>query len=114
MDAALTDALGRAECAILIGSDIPDLDHRDLDAALLRLERGIPVVLGPAMDGGYILIGLRRPMPALFRDIDWGSGRVLEQTRASLRALDTDWLELAPRHDIDRPEDLQRLPAGWR
>jgi rSAM/selenodomain-associated transferase 1 len=114
MSGALTDALVRAQVAVLIGTDSPDLDHGDLEAALLRLRRGIPVVLGPATDGGYVLIGLRRPLPNLFEGIDWGTDRVLEQTRDRLREIDTDWMELAPRHDIDRPTDLAYLPADLR
>jgi rSAM/selenodomain-associated transferase 1 len=114
MNAALADALARARVAVLIGTDSPDLDHGDLEAALLRLRRGIPVVLGPATDGGYVLIGLRRPMPGLFEGIDWGTNRVLEQTRRRLREIDSDWMELAPRHDIDRPADLVLLPADLR
>ena len=69
------------------------------------------VVVGPAEDGGYVLIGLKRAEPALFRDIDWGTDKVLEQTlRAASQAqrnvamLDTLW-------DVDRPEDWQRFLA---
>ena len=69
------------------------------------------VVVGPAEDGGYALIGLKRAEPALFRDIDWGTDKVLEQTlRAASQAqrnvamLDTLW-------GVDRPEDWQRFLA---
>lgn len=114
MSAALTDALARAHAAVLIGTDSPDLEHRDIEVALRRLRHGIPVVLGPATDGGYVLIGLRHPMPRLFHGIDWGTDQVLEQTRARLREIGSDWMELAPRHDIDRPTDLAWLPVHLR
>ncbi|RLA31853.1 MAG: glycosyltransferase, partial [Gammaproteobacteria bacterium] len=66
-------------------------------------------VLGPAEDGGYVLIGVRRLSPVLFEGVDWGSDRVLRQTRARLTALGWRWHELRMLWDVDRPEDLMRL-----
>ena len=64
---------------VLIGTDCPELDDRLVQAALDRLGEN-DLVLGPASDGGYYLIGLRSPAPSLFDGIPWGSGEVLLAT----------------------------------
>lgn len=106
MAGAFDEALDSSRHAVIIGTDCPDLSREDLRQAFHALDEGRDAVLGPAEDGGYVLIGLSRPAPALFRDIDWGSGRVLSQTRKRLGELGLTWRELAPRRDVDRPEDL--------
>jgi len=68
----------------------------------------------PALDGGYTLIGLRRPHTALFEGIAWSTGAVLAQTRVVLQRLGLAHVELAPLADIDEPADLRHLPAAWR
>ena len=115
MHHALRDSLARAECAVLIGTDCARLSSTDLVCAFARLDDDCDAVLGPALDGGYWLIGLRHPAPALFHGIDWGSDRVAAQTRQRLRRLGLRWRELPPRADLDRPADL--LGSGiqvWR
>jgi uncharacterized protein len=114
MHAALTAALASAEFAVLIGTDCPAMDCAYLARACAALARGRDAVLGPAADGGYVLIGVRRSDAALFAGVDWGSARVLEQTRSRLAALGWDSLELPPAWDLDRPEDLDRLTAMQR
>ncbi len=98
---------------VLIGSDLPALSPGDLLAAFEALEGG-DVVLGPARDGGYWLIGLRRPCGALFAGgggpIGWGGDRVLEQTLAAARQAGRQVALLEEQDDLDRPGDLQR----WR
>jgi rSAM/selenodomain-associated transferase 1 len=98
-----------AAAVVLIGSDLPELAAGDLLAALRALEHSA-LVLGPAGDGGYWLIGRRRPTPQVFAGIDWGSDRVLEQTLAQARRAGLSTALLAQRHDLDRPADLER----WR
>jgi hypothetical protein len=72
------------------------------------------VVLQPATDGGYVLIGLARPQPPLFDSIDWGGPQVLRQTRSRIAALGLRCALLPALHDLDTPADLQRaLAAGW-
>ena len=106
---------------VLIGSDLPELEPRDLVAAFRVLERGTPLVLGPATDGGYWLIGIDlRPRPAarcgmrLFAGssaaIDWGSAKVLQQTLEAAASENLAVWELGRRSDLDRPGDLKR----WR
>jgi uncharacterized protein len=103
---------------LLIGSDCPMLapDHLRLCAAELR--SGLDAVFLPAEDGGYALIGLHRPLPRLFAGIEWGTERVMEETRARLRAAALTWSEPATLWDVDRPEDVARLlehdPRKWK
>ena len=111
MSVALRDALASSERAVLIGTDCVDLAVEDLREALARLATGADAVLGPVADGGYWLIGLRRWHPNLFEGIRWGGEDVLEQTRGVLTRLGWAWHELSLRHDVDRPEDLARLPG---
>jgi len=111
---ALREGLTRHARVLLVGSDCPDLDRHYLASAVGALDTS-PVVLGPALDGGYVLIGARQVDPSLFRAIDWGTDRVLAQTGDRLRRLDWSWRALAPLADVDRPEDLDRwewLPAS--
>jgi hypothetical protein len=101
-------ALYGAAGAMLIGTDTPSLPTRILreNIRLLRRER---VVLGPSLDGGYYLVGVRGAIPDIFRGIRWGGPRVLAQTRARLErsgiacALGPAW------YDVDRWSDLALL-----
>ncbi|MCS5699824.1 TIGR04282 family arsenosugar biosynthesis glycosyltransferase [Cyanobium sp. FGCU-52] len=94
---------------VLIGSDLPSLESADLVEAFRALERA-PLVLGPAADGGYWLIGLAGRWPALFAGIPWGSSQVLGQTLAVAEAAGLPVRLLAERGDLDRPGDL----SAWR
>lgn len=110
---AFTLALQSAEMAVAIGTDWPALDPQMIATALQRLQQGDDAVLGPAEDGGYVLLGLRRVDARLFTDIAWGSAQVLAQTRERLHQLQWQWSELATSWDLDRPEDFNRaLRAG--
>ena len=94
----------------VIGTDCPFLDPGDLTRAAGVLNGAdADVVVAPALDGGYVLIATGRPRPELFTGIEWGTGRVLTQTRARARAARLRLLELDARRDIDRPEDLGAL-----
>jgi glycosyltransferase A (GT-A) superfamily protein (DUF2064 family) len=93
----------------VIGSDCPALHPGDLRRAARLLAGGCDVVLAPAEDGGYVLIGARRISPRLFSGIDWGSFSVFEQSVARLETLGYRWRALRRLWDVDRPEDLQRL-----
>ncbi|KLE33985.1 TIGR04282 family arsenosugar biosynthesis glycosyltransferase [Aurantiacibacter luteus] len=94
---------------ILLGADIPDLRPHHLTAAAAALTE-VPVVVGPAEDGGYYLLGFRQPMPELFADMPWGTDRVLAETVARLRGSGTAYRLLETLADCDRPEDLTRWP----
>ena len=97
---------------MLIGSDLPTLPSSHLSAAFEALEAGADLVLGPADDGGYYLIGMSRPTPAVFEGIAWGSARVLQATRAAAAAPGLRVHEIAPWYDVDTAEDLARVASG--
>lgn len=90
---------------IVVGSDCPQLDSQKIVEALTLLEAH-DVVLGPALDGGYYLIGLNRLYPFLFKNIPWSTERVLAETEAIATHHALSTAHLAPLSDIDRPEDL--------
>jgi rSAM/selenodomain-associated transferase 1 len=92
---------------IVIGTDCPDLDAALIDEAFGALERA-DVVIGPASDGGYYLIGLARPAPGLFAGIDWSTERVLDQTMAAAAAESLSVARVRVLDDIDTPADLAR------
>jgi len=98
---------------VLIGTDCPQLSAGDLAGAAAALASH-DVVLQPATDGGYVLIGLARPQPPLFESIDWGGPQVLRQTRGRIDALGLRCALRPTLDDLDTPADLQRaLAAGW-
>lgn len=109
MHRALANALRAGDMPVLIGSDCPSLTVQDLRDAGQALERGADLAFVPAEDGGYVLIAARTCSRSLFDGIEWGTERVMAQTRGRLRELGYSWKELAPRWDIDRPEDYDRL-----
>lgn len=92
---------------VIIGTDCPDLDTQIMAEAFKFLETQ-DVVLGPAQDGGYYLIGLRRLIPELFVGINWGTAQVRRQTVEIADNLGLAIASLPILHDIDRPEDLSR------
>ena len=113
MQRAFERALARHAGALLIGTDAPALDAAVLRMACARLQDHDAVV-GPAHDGGYVLIGLRRAEPRLFADMPWSTPQVLALTRERLREAGLRWAELAPLHDVDEPADLVHLAGrGW-
>jgi len=114
MQRAFESALARASRAILVGSDIPALSAHYLRDAERALARGDDVVIGPAEDGGYVLVGLSRCDPELFRGIPWGGSEVLAETRRRIAALGWRTSELPALWDVDCPEDLERLPEKMR
>ena len=100
------------ERVVLIGSDCPALTGRQLDEALDGLNEK-DLVLGPAQDGGYYLIGLRQPAPGLFQDRPWGTDQVLTETRQAAERQGLKILFLQSLSDVDRPEDLSFCPKTF-
>lgn len=105
---ALAETLQLYDTALLIGGDCPGLSAADLNLAGKKLLDGYDLVIGPAKDGGYYLIGMRAANKQIFAGIDWGQGDVLLKTRERISKLDLKTCELAQRWDLDRPEDLDR------
>lgn len=109
MSRAFDTVLAKCEYVIIIGADCPDLSHDHIKQSLAFLEGGGDVVLGPAKDGGYVLIGLKKPSPSLFSDIKWGTSEVFAVTWQRIDELGLKALSLEPLNDIDRPDDLTIL-----
>lgn len=94
----------------LLNSDGPTLPTARLRQAVEALMApGERVVLGPAEDGGYYFLGMKQAHAHLFADITWSTHAVAEQTRARVRELGLDLIELAPWYDIDDEASLRRL-----
>ncbi len=93
---------------VIVGTDCPGLGRRAVAQAFAAL-RTHDLVLGPARDGGYYLIGLRALEPALFRGIPWSTGDVTRATRARARALGLTCRLLAPLRDVDTARDARVL-----
>jgi uncharacterized protein len=107
---AFCDTLGEeAGAAVIIGTDCPGIDTQLLAQTFQALQTS-DLVLGPALDGGYYLIGLRRVIPELFENIPWSTDQVLSQTLAIANRLNLSIHLLPELPDIDRPEDLKFLP----
>jgi rSAM/selenodomain-associated transferase 1 len=94
---------------IVIGTDCPALTPAHLRQAADALRAGSDVVVIPAEDGGYVLIGSRRPQPKLFEDMIWGTDTVMAETRRRVAKHGLRSCELPTLWDVDRPEDLARL-----
>ena len=100
----------RAGGAALIGTDTPSLPL-ELLARSVALLRRAPVVIAPSLDGGYYLVGVRGPMPEIFRAIRWGRASVLSQTLARLRRSRTRYALGPAWYDVDRMSDVALLAA---
>ncbi|RMG69614.1 MAG: glycosyltransferase [Bacteroidetes bacterium] len=89
----------------LVGSDLPHLSQAILEEAFGQLQAH-PAVLGPAADGGYYLIGLTRPVPAVFANMAWSTPQVAQETRRRLAAAGLSCGSLPVLSDLDTVEDL--------
>jgi rSAM/selenodomain-associated transferase 1 len=94
--------------ALLVGSDSPDLPL-SLVAEALRMLQTADAVAAPAADGGYVLVGARKPAPQLFADIPWSTPEVLAASRRRAAQLGLDWRELPGWEDVDDWDALCRL-----
>lgn len=116
LGARLTHAAQRAvdngEAVMLIGTDCVEMSAKLLcDAAAALLDTG--TVIHSTADGGYVLLGLTRSDPYLFTNMAWSTNRVAYTTIARIGRLGWPLHVGSMLHDIDEPEDLQRLPADW-
>lgn len=91
---------------VIIGTDCPDLKTEDLNQSFLKLSQA-DLVVGPAKDGGYYLIGMNQFIPELFKDIPWSTSRVLDKTLERANTLKIDYEFLRTHADIDTIEDLE-------
>ncbi|HEY1295857.1 MAG TPA: TIGR04282 family arsenosugar biosynthesis glycosyltransferase [Chloroflexota bacterium] len=98
-----------SEAAVLIGSDNPTLSREPILEAASALREDADLTLGPTLDGGYYLIGMRQPQPRVFEDIDWSTPRVFAQTLARATEVGLRVRRVAEWYDVDEPADLERL-----
>src|SRR5262245_51055609 len=94
---------------LVIGTDCPAMMPAHLRKAADVLRSGADAVVYPAEDGGYVLIGMRKPLAALFAGMSWSTAEVLAETRRRMRVHRLTWQEPVTLWDIDVPEDLVRL-----
>ncbi len=111
MHHAFCSALADYSHALLMGCDCPSLTEQDLEQTLTALNQENEVVIAPAEDGGYVLVGLNQPHPELFDNMPWGTARVLDQTRNRIEHYKLRHHELIEQWDLDTPEDLERYRA---
>jgi hypothetical protein len=106
MDSAIKNALvTEMKRVVTIGIDCPDINQSILNQAFSALKQK-DLVLGPAADGGYYLIGVNRLIPELFKNINWGTETVLAETQTIANRLNLTVEYLPILRDVDRPEDL--------
>lgn len=107
---AASQALQTSQTVIIVGTDCLQMTESHLGQVLADLiQKKDDAVITPAEDGGYVLIGLNGAHPDLFNDIEWGSDRVMLQTRDALKSLGWQWKEMSPLRDIDELEDLHHV-----
>jgi uncharacterized protein len=94
--------------AVIIGTDCPELGETIIQSAFEQLT-GNDVVIGPAADGGYYLLGMKSLHPQLFEKIAWSTSAVLETTMNRCRLLRLSYALLPLLHDVDEEEDLRFL-----
>jgi hypothetical protein len=97
------------DAAILIGSDNPTLSAAPMREACDALLDGADLALGPTVDGGYYLVGMRAPQLGVFEAIEWSTSRVYAQTLGRATALGLRVHQVAEWYDVDEPDDLRRL-----
>ena len=108
---ALERALRDGRIPVLVGSDAVSLTVGDLKDALAAL-RAHDAAFAPSEDGGFALVGLRRPIEGLFEGLPWGSDTLMAVTRRRLDELGVDWTQLRTLWDVDEEPDLRRWLAG--
>ncbi|MBS3763298.1 MAG: TIGR04282 family arsenosugar biosynthesis glycosyltransferase, partial [Planctomycetes bacterium] len=107
MREALEQGLSDGYDAVLcIGTDAPGLTQKHLEEACVAL-RNADTVIGPSRDGGYYLIGLKRPVPELFEDMPWSTSDVLKETQQKARAAGVDLRLISALNDVDTASDLR-------
>lgn len=110
MEAAFAKTLARHPKAIIIGSDCASLTPGIVEGAFQALDKA-DVVIGPAMDGGYYLLGMKKLIPELFRDMTWSTENVFRETIRRLRQGNHTYQVAEELSDIDYAADWEKY--GW-
>ena len=109
MENALKSELLQFERVVLIGVDCPEMNISYIRSAFQSLKEK-DVVLGPARDGGYVMIGFKNNVADIFDDIPWGTDQVLDSTLNKIEHLKLECCLLETLDDIDTVEDLEKFP----
>lgn len=108
MNSAIQDVLQEGyKKTIVIGSDCIEINSTDIHAAFQQLNSH-DITLGPALDGGYYLIGIKNVTPTLFQEITWSTNSVLKETISKIKSEKLSYFLHAEKSDIDVEEDLKR------
>lgn len=105
MSHALSQSTDERQVSVIIGSDCPAIDSYYIEASINALNDQ-DLVIGPASDGGYVLIGTKLKSLPVFEDIDWGTEQVLRQTLHLAAQSEMKVRLMAELNDIDHPFDL--------
>lgn len=111
LERATDEGAGRV---VIVATDSPTLPRTHVEQAFDALAGSATLVVAPAFDGGYVLIGLRHPVAALFCDMPWGGPRILSLTVERAREAGVETLLLEPWYDVDDIEGLRRLRDDLR
>lgn len=111
MAAAFKENLEQYNRVVIIGSDNPELTPNNLEVAFEKLKQK-DIVIGPAKDGGYYLLGMKAFHASLFQDITWSTDRVFKQTLAQIHKANLSYYTLPEQNDIDTYQDW--LEAPWK
>ena len=103
-----------AKRVVIVATDSPTLPPTHVELAFDSLTAGTELVVTPALDGGYVLIGLRQPLPRLFREMPWGGPEVLRITLARARDAGLETRLLDPWFDVDDAKGLGRLRSDLK
>lgn len=115
MRAAFEHCLVDNEKVVIIGSDCPEISPEIIETAFRRLELA-DIVIGPALDGGYYLLGMKEQHPELFADMEWSTESVFEETLKRIQAKGLLYTQCPTLSDMDDIEDLNKFPefkVGW-
>ena len=110
MKSAFKKAFKKHNKVVIIGSDCASLSPAIVEAAFNQLEEQA-FVIGPAMDGGYYLLGMNTFQPSVFEDIEWSTPSVFEKTIERIKELKVAYTVLPTLSDIDYEEDWEKY--GW-
>lgn len=108
MHNAIAHGLKKYQKAIVIGTDCPDYSAEYVEEAIKQLDV-IDVVVGPAYDGGFVLIGMKKVYASIFHKVEWGGKNVLQTTRRNIATQKLTSNLLPPLHDVDTVEDLKYI-----
>ena len=110
MARAMDQALDEADAVLIFGTDCPYVEFRDVETAIQALLSS-EVVIGPAADGGYWMIGFRNAEPEIFTNISWSTDQVLGQTYDRIKKLGLNCFQLRTLEDVDDLGSWERVAA---